>query len=284
MQILQNVIYFGDLIMIIQISDCNWINISDDISQKSNYWCSKLAYSTMTDVSFTSSNCWQVCEQDSEIHIDLKRHIFYLPLNVEDKERCYALRVLIDTVLLLSGCLPFHAAALRRNAKSSMIFAETGAGKSRISSLICHKDADIRIIGDDHIYLLDDRIQGNAVRRIRHANGQDIFYENSCHAYGKSSVGFCYFPSETELSCKKLVQSEWMTVLDKSSAMKYALSEFVVQGRKYRADELFACDTAEIYEKLVKKTFSSLFKVIGTHEYAAECINKYLLQQKGISI
>ena len=259
---------------------------SDFEMLRTDYWHSKLAFFPVPEVVPSDWECWSISKHISELSIDRKTKEIQFPQNITEAELCYALRVLIDTIQLLSGKIPLHAAALSYQHQNFLLFANSGAGKSQISELLCYADKEFGIIGDDHIYLLVDSIQGNAVRRMRNIAGEDSgFFRNIGYSSGKCTTGFFFLPSMKEQSAMVIPFSKWLFWLEKVSALKYACTDMTIQGNCYHTDILFHCCIRTLYDSLLKSNhFDKMILLTGSHHYAADYIRSYILQQKGTSL
>lgn len=250
------------------LADCNYTD--------KNYWNSKLAFFPDLHTNCEKFTIWQVEQGFSQLAVNTSQHKIYLPNRITEHELCYTMRVVIDSIQLLQSRLPFHAAAVSKGTKQYFLFANSNAGKSRIADLLCNIDDSFRLIGDDHIYVLNGRIQGNAFRRIRDATGDDVKYlANSQSATGSESMGFCFIPSKIEQFEKSISPAKWFNLLHSASAIKYTCSRFYIQSKQYSAKSLFNCSFSDIYEKALPGAFKKLVLISGSHDFAANCIRKY---------
>ena len=219
---------------------------------------------------------WQVEQGFSQLAVNTSQRKICLLDRITEHELCYITRVVIDSIQLLQARLPFHAAAVSNGEKQYFLFANSNAGKSRIADLLCSMDDSFQLIGDDHIYLLNGRIQGNALRRIRGTTGDDVKYlANNQSAIGNESIGFCFIPSKIERFEESISPVKWFSLLRSVSAMKYTCDRFYIQSKQYSAESLFSCSFSDIYDKALLGVFKELVLISGSHDFAANCIRKY---------
>mgnify|MGYP002511314657 CR=1 FL=1 len=245
-----------------------------------DYWKSKLAFGVseaQKQGERRKEKIWEIKPWGQWVKVDLAGKRIYFPENASSQELCYALRVMIDTIQLLEKRLPFHAAGIGYRNHCALIFADSGQGKSYLAHLLCGSDQHCRIIGDDHIYLLPGRIQGNGMCRLRDEKGTTAEYiKNEGVSIAENIVGICFSKAE-ENAAYEIPHSQWYEWLAHSDALKYAGSPFRMQGREYRAGELFGCDIEGLYQRALKDgAVQKLFLVKGTHDYAVDSIRKYM--------
>lgn len=244
------------------------------------YWHTKLAFSVNLKQNAEVREYWDIIYDSNEIRVDIQKHELSLPVGITEEQYCYVLRAFSDTLQLLAGNIPLHAAAVSYKGENSvLIFANSKAGKSYIADMLCQRCKDFDIIGDDHIVLVSDTIYGNYLRRIRDANGNDTKVVPNCGlAYGKCSVAYCYIPSPV-LTAEFIDKTKWIQQMQAHSAFKYACNTFVIKNKNYCIDNLFQCNTMELYHNLILSyAFDELCVCSGTHGDVVDLINKKMFK------
>lgn len=207
---------------------------------------------------------------------DKETDVYFIPQPLSEEQQCFLLRCVIDAVQLKRGNLPMHTAAVSDGNKTFVIAAESGRGKSYISNKICKSFHEYDIIGDDHIIISSDYIQGNKKRRIRNINTEEYEYTKNKGLCSMNELIFiCYDYSENENYTVNLSGSDVSEAFAAKTAFKYLNETFVHNDISYRANVLADMNINDTYRERLLHFLNGKKAVFihGTQEYAVDLIS-----------
>lgn len=209
-----------------------------------------------------------------DLYYDEKRDIYYLPADIDEYQRCFLYRVVTDCIQVRRGNLPIHAAAVTCGINTVIIAAKPGRGKSYIADCICNSNSGWNVVGDDHIIISKNHIQGNKKRRMRNIHGESIAYLNNTGITKSHNIIFtCFELSYDENEIKYLSRSEAIQYFSKATAFKYLNEIFVHNGRSY-GPNIFADlngDYERIFCNFIEK--HKVLSIRGSLPYAVEIMS-----------
>lgn len=250
--------------------------VSLDISEinELDYYSSKLCF---------IDHCIEDCKNSVNIrygdslYYDKKRDIYYLPVDIDEYQRCFLYRVVMDCIQVKRGNLPIHAAAVTCGINTVIIAAKPGRGKSYIADCICNSNSGCSVVGDDHIIISKNHIQGNKKRRMRNIHGKSIAYLNNTGIIKLQNIIFtCFELSSDENEMKFLSGSEAIQYFSEATAFKYLNEIFVHNGRSY-GPNIFADlngDYKRIFCNFIEK--HKVLSIRGSLPYAADIISRLM--------
>lgn len=200
---------------------------------------------------------------------------YCIPYDISEPQRCFLLRLVIDSVELKKGNFPLHAAAISDGDKSFVIAAGSGKGKSYISDIVCESFPEYYVIGDDHIIIASDHIQGNLKRRIRNNNNEDTAYKKNKGLDKKHDLTFiCFQFSETDNYVAELSKTDVFKYFSSASAFKYLNEIFVYNEKSYEAGIMTDINVNTEYQKCLFHCLDgkNAVYICGTQKFAAAYI------------
>lgn len=259
--------------MNLYISDNNLVYLKHETLD--NYFYSKLCFSDdnfekASNITINEADCFEYNKSLNE---------FCFPYDVTEAQRCFLLRLVVDAVQIKRGNLPLHASAVTNGTETYIICAGSGKGKTYISEEVCRKFHSFNIIGDDHIILSTDYIQGNKKRRIRNMDLKETGYQNNIGFTKMTEVSFiCFDYSASGNTISYVEDSKLKNCFLLVSAFKYLNEVFVHNGLEYSACNLIESDVNELYEKRVLKYLNNKKAVYiqGTQQYAIDYISNQI--------
>ena len=260
--------------LFISENDIVFLKLNDDTPE--NYYYSKLCFFNET-VCIQSRNI--KINEGNGFYYNKETEEYYFPHDINEYQRCFLLRLIIDSIQLERGNLPMHTAVVSDGTEAIVISAESGMGKSFISDEICRLCKEYYTIGDDHIIISSEYIQGNKKRRVRNINIEECAYtENKGLSSFKELIFICYDFSENKNYTMSLSATDIFEYFKSKSAFKYLNETFVHNNISYRADKITDININEVYRK---KLFHYLngknaLYICGTQQYAVECIFKII--------
>ena len=204
---------------------------------------------------------------------------YFFPCDITTYQQCFLFRLVIDSLQLKRGNLPLHAAAVSDGKQTIIIVAKPGKGKSYISDTLCNLFPECYTIGDDHIIITSDHIQGNLKRRIRSLDGKICRYRRNTGLDTLHPMVFICF--ELEENIQKVYHlslsqaSEYFSV---ASAFKYLNEIFIHNKQSYQADVLTDIDIREVYSTIFHSFLdkNEILLICGTQEYAIKYISSMI--------
>jgi ABC-type dipeptide/oligopeptide/nickel transport system ATPase component len=170
-----------------------------------------------------------------------------------------------------------HAACVVYRTNTVIIVAKSGKGKSYIADCICNSNSECSVVGDDHVIISKNHIQGNKKRRMRNIHGESVAYLNNIGiAKLQNSIYICFELSSDKNEMKYLSESEAIQYFSEAAAFKYLNEIFVHNGRSY-GPNIFV-DLNEEY-KSIFCNFIEKDKVLfirGSFPFAVDIISKLM--------
>lgn len=254
-------------------SDIVYLKISDNAP--TDYYFSKLCFSNPpldADRNGTIINI----NDGNDLRYNLEKDECFFPSDISEYQRCFLLRQVIDVIQLKRGNLPLHAAAVSDGKTAFIIAAESGKGKSYISDAICKIFPGFYLIGDDHIIISSNHIQGNVKRRIRDRYSSKVEYADNRGLDRLRDITFiCFCFSEMVDRMTYLSKSDALSQYSSVSAFKYLNEVFQYNNESYGVEKISEIDVDNEYRNAFFN-FVSMNKVLyvsGTPQYAIECIS-----------
>lgn len=251
--------------------------VSLDISEikELDYYFSKLCF--LDNRIENCKNSVNIKYGDS-LYYDEKRDIYYLPADIDEYQRCFLYRVIMDCIQIRRGNLPMHAAAVTCGINAVIIIAaKSGHGKSYIADCICNSNSGCSVVGDDHVIISKSHIQGNKKRRVRNIHGENAAYlNNTAITESRNIIYTCFELSSDENEMKYLSESEAIQYFSEVTAFKYLNEIFVHNGRSY-GPNIFA-DLNEEYKRIFCN-FIEKDKVVsirGSFPYAVDIMSELM--------
>ena len=247
--------------------------VSLDISEinELDYYSSKLCF--IDHCIEDSKNSVNIKYGDS-LYYDEKSDIYYLPADIDEYQRCFLYRVIMDCIQVRRGNLPIHAAAVTCGINTVIIAAKPGRGKSYIADCICNSNSGWSVVGDDHIIISKNHIQGNKKRRMRNIHGESIAYLNNTGIIKLQNIIFtCFELSSDENEMKYLSGSEAIQYFSEATAFKYLNEIFVHNGRSYGPNIFFDLngDYERIFCNFIER--NKVLSIRGPLPYAVDIIS-----------
>jgi len=205
-----------------------------------------------------------------------EREEFLFPSDISEYQRCFLLRVVIDLIQLGRGNLPLHVAAISDGKKTFIIAANSGKGKSYISDAICKMFPRYYTIGDDHVIISHNHIQGNIKRRIRdNVEEKEKYMDNRGLDQIHEMTFICFDFSETNNCIVALSKSDSFLYYSSVSAFKYLNESFCHNNISYDIEKIAEIDIHNEYQRIFDDIVgkSEVLYVRGTPQYAIECIS-----------
>lgn len=260
--------------MELYISEEDIVNFKFDDKNLEDYYFSKLCF---LDTNFEKCKKRIVINEGNDLHYDNMIDEYYLPHNIDEFQRCFLYRVIIDSIQVKCGNLPLHAAAISNDNNTIIITSDSGKGKSYISDSVCNLVPDCNIIGDDHIIISQCNIQGNLKRRLRN------IYDGSCKYMDNVGIDklhnlvfVCFELSDTTNEIVDLSILEALKYFFDVSAFKYLNEVFTNNNVSYKMKEFSGVN--DMYERVFCKFIknSTVLRICGTHSFAIDCISKII--------
>lgn len=260
--------------MNLYISNQDIVSLDSSEIKELDYYSSKLCF---------LDNCIEDCKNSVNIkygdslYYDEKKNVYCLPADIDEYQRCFLYRVVVDCIQVRRGNLPIHAAAVTKGINTVIIVAKPGKGKSYIADCICNSNFGCSVVGDDHVIISKNYIQGNKKRRMRNIQGESVAYLNNAEITELQNVIFtCFELSFDENKMKYLSESEAVQYFSEATAFKYLNEIFVHKGRSY-GPNIFA-DLNEEYERIfcdfIRK--DKALYIRGSFPYAVDIISKLM--------
>ena len=179
---------------------------------------------------------------------DALNDIYTVPNDIDMFQRCFLLRLIIDAEELKRGNLPLHMAAVGDGSQLFLIAAPPQNGKSYLTHEICRKVSGFETIGDDHIILSPQHIQGNVSRRLRSKDNKTVGYEKN-KGLDKicTMTWICVAKQEINRDPFLLSGAEAFNALAEASAFKYLNETFAHNEICYPASEVTDFKIDETY-------------------------------------
>lgn len=234
---------------------------------------SKLAYE-ITFAPVETIDRWHVRFVPDCFAIHAAEREVLLPCGLSQDALGYALRIVIDGLLLDHGKIPFHSAAVASPHKQIFLFAGPGKGKSHFARYICKQLDGFALVGDDHVILDSDTIIGNSMCRIRDLYSQTIGYlENVRYAQCTYKIALCIQYADINQIEEIYEKDLQMENLLACSAFKYLMHNPVMQGKLFALHDVFGMDKKMQYADRARDcTFDAFFRVTGSFEYIEQVI------------
>lgn len=260
------------------ISDNNIIYL--DLNDVDNdYYCTKLCFQYYSDkITAKQINLSNGNEPSYNKH----KNEYCIPYDINEPQKCFLLRLVIDSIELKKGNLPLHAAAISDGKKSFVIAAGSGKGKSYISDIICESFSEYYAIGDDHIIIASNHIQGNLKRRIRN-NNENTEYKNNKGLDKKHDLTFiCFEFSETDNYVVELSKEDVFKYFSSVSAFKYLNETFSYNKKRFKADIMTDINVNTEYQKCLLHCLNgnNAVYICGTQKFAADYISKDIIKRR----
>ncbi len=237
-----------------------------------DYYYSKLCF---FDANYNDDGSLITIKENNRFDYNKLKNEFIFPYNITEAQRCFLLRLVVDAVQLKRGNLPLHASAVSDGLETYIICACSGKGKTYISEEVCKNLQGFNIVGDDHIIISSNYVQGNLKRRIRDFDLKDIGYKNNIGLTKKTDLNFiCFNYSKTEDMILNVEESEVKESFLHASAFKYLNEIFAHDGVEFRAHKLIDDDVNEVYKNTILKFLNNTKAVYiqGTQQTAIDYI------------
>jgi len=148
-----------------------------------------------------------------------------------------------------------HAACVICEENAVIIAAKSGNGKSYIADCICNINYNCSVIGDDHVIISNNFIQGNVKRRMRNIYGERVAYlSNIGISKFKNIVFTCFELSDCECEISDISGNEVINYFSNATAFKYLNEVFVYNGKSYGPN---------IFNNLEKEYQRKFFDFVG---------------------
>lgn len=248
----------------------------EELELKKNYISSKLITKLPDEKKKKNLQKWKIIFEEENIIVDSEKEEINFPLNIDFKEFCYALRVVIDGISLIKNYCPMHAAGIEYNNIQIILSAKTNNGKSYFINQLQQNLSDSKIIGDDHLIFDGKGIFGNSSIRIRDLEKDTYINIENIYSICKKRVVIGVNLSNDN-KCEKIKNNEIIIKkLHELEFTKYLFNSFKIKGKMYFSDQIFRKKINDIYLQNIFKFCKEIYFISGSMEYIEKKIMKII--------
>lgn len=219
---------------------------------------------------------WEIVFEKEDIIVDNEKKEINFPLNIDFKEFCYVLRVVIDGIFLIKNYCPMHASGLEYNNIQIILFAKTNNGKSYLINQLQKNFDKSKIIGDDHLIFDGKGIFGNSSIRTRGLDKDTYINIENIYSICKKRLVIGVNLS-TDNKCEKIKNNEVIIKkLHELEFTKYLFNPFEIKGKRYFSDQIFRKKINDIYLQNILKFCKEIYFISGNMSYIEEKIVKII--------
>lgn len=260
----------------------DWIDIpyniwDDNLLDNKIYLQSKLITSVNVEIEDKINiKKWEIIFGEDKIFVDMKLRLIKLPYNIKFSEFCYILRVIVDSIALIKGYFPMHAAALEYNKLQVILCAKTNNGKSYFTQKLNQLLNDSKIIGDDHLICSENKLFGNSVLRKRYNGENEYINIGNIHSNCSKKVIIGIVISDVNSSYRITNKEKIIEQMYELEVNKYIVNSFEIVGKKWHSNELFRKELNRLYEEIIYIFCKELYIISGDFKYIENEIIKII--------
>ena len=226
----------------------------------SEYFQSKLAY-RITD-NFEKEKSFKVTFNSDVFFIDEKNNIANIgDKNLTEGQLFYILRMLVDRYIVCNGGIGLHSGLAYDKGTAFFLIGDTKCGKSFYVKKL--KENNIKVLGDDHIIILNNFIMGNLKSRVR--NNDCEYYENNL-----SDIEYLnnYLIFDVNINAKKEIIEvsfeDYVKKLDLRGVLKYLYYGIETENQNIKMDNKIIENYRKKYLDFLKKA-AKIIKINGNY-------------------
>lgn len=245
------------------------------LENKKEYLASKVIVTALDFQEVNTVNNWDIVF-GKRICVDINNKEIVLPKTISFEQFCYALRVIIDGIMVQEGRCPIHASAVNASKGNIIMSAKSKEGKSYCAHRLVNECNGTQLVGDDHLIISNGTISGNSLMRIR--NNEESHYITQ----KKSSYNFCERQiivmvhggkNEVRTIRDKEVK---VSLFTKSELSKYLLNPFTIGEQKYVCSDLFENCIKDMYIDCLNTIFEEVILFSGDCDFIYNNVKKKL--------
>jgi hypothetical protein len=188
----------------------------------------------------------------------------------------YLLRVFLDALHVYNDNLPLHASMVKVGEKSLIFTGGTNHGKSVVANTLNQLYNGI-VVGDDHLIVSNNLVNGNNVARVRNLGSQRSSYVANntpvvnLDDYSFYIVNLNHHNSYESMGLSKLMQRQEIL----RSALKYLKNDILVNNCSHKTSDIVGHDILKNYLDLFEKFTSHaerITEVRGSLDYVVDRI------------